>query len=222
MTNAQPPSDAVVLFDGTGLARWHHTDNGLPEGKSTPPKWTISGDELVVKPGTGDLYSNDKFGDCQIHIEWKEPAGIVGTGQARGNSGVFVMGRFEVQVLDSYKAPTYADGQAGAIYGQWPPLVNPIRPPGQWQTYDIYFTAPKFDGEKLVSPAYETVVFNGVLVHNHTKLNGPTANGSIPNYVPGEVEGPLRLQDHNSTRTVHFRNIWVRPLKDYDQPEQPA
>ena|SRR5579862_2557620 len=219
-TLGEPPSDAIVLFDGKDLSQWMQTDNGLPNGKPHDPRWRIQGEDMVVSPRTGDLYTKQKFGDCQLHIEWLEPADIDGTGQSRGNSGVFLMSQFEIQVLDSYRAHTYADGQAAAIYGQWPPLVNPMRKPGEWQSYDIVFEAPRFEGAKLVQPAFVTVFFNGVLVHNHQKLNGPTGHRVIPTYTDFEPEGRLRLQDHNSTRSVRFRNIWIRRLAGYDQPEQ--
>jgi hypothetical protein len=132
---------------------------------------------------------------------------------------VFLQSRYEVQVLDNYRAPTYADGQAAALYGQWPPLVNPMRKPGEWQSYDIVFKSPKFDGTKLISPAYITVFFNGVLVHDHQKLNGPTGHGNLFPYVPYSGEDRLYLQDHPSSKPLRFRNIWIRPLKAYDQPE---
>ncbi|HLK14361.1 MAG TPA: DUF1080 domain-containing protein [Fimbriimonadaceae bacterium] len=216
--NGAPPSDAEVLYDGHDLSKW--TQSPKDSGDQVPAKWNLRDGYFEPNPGTGDLYTRDAYGDCQLHVEWQEPEGIVGRGQGRGNSGVFLQSRYEVQVLDSYRAATYADGQAGAIYGQWPPLVNPMRKPGEWQTYDIVFTSPKFDGDKLVEPAYETVFFNGVLIHNHQKLNGPTGHAEIPPYVPYDGTGRLRLQDHQSTRPVRYRNIWIRRLKDYDQPEK--
>ena len=141
-----------------------------------------------------------------------------GSSQNRGNSGVFLMGLFEIQVLDSYRARTYADGQAGAMYGQWPPLVNAARPPGQWQSYDIVFEAPQFSGDQLKRPASMTVFLNGVLLHNHKAEMGPTIYRRIPKYVAGPSQGPIILQDHGAP--VRYRNIWVRRLADYDQPEQ--
>ena len=214
-----PPSDAIVLFDGKDLSHWHNTDDHKVTGNPVQPKWRIVDGDLEVVHGSGDLFSNEKFGDCQLHIEWREPKGITGKGQERGNSGVFLMSRYEIQVLDSYRAATYADGQAGAIYGQWPPLVNPMRPPGQWQSYDVVFTAPKFEDGKVVVPAYETIFFNGVLIHNHQKLNGVTGHRGVFPYEPHGPEEPLALQDHPSSRPVRFRNIWVRRLKGYDLPE---
>jgi len=208
------PSDAVVLFDGTDLSKWTQGTGR----RSGAPKWMVRDGYVQVAPGTGNLVSKEKFGDCQLHIEWQEDPSVTGHSQERGNSGVFLMGVFEVQVLDSYKDTTYADGQAGAIYGQWPPLVNPIRPEGQWNVYDIVFTAPKWNGGKLVEPAYETIFFNGVLVHNHQKLNGPSAHRAILPYSDPVSEGPILLQDHGPKEPLRFRNIWVRRLKDYDQP----
>jgi Domain of Unknown Function (DUF1080) len=213
------PSDAIVLFDGKDLSKWMQKRG--PNGSPSDPKWKIEDGVLVVNPGTGDLFTREKFGDCQLHVEWMEPADIEGSGQGRGNSGVFLMSRYEVQVLDSYRAPTYADGQAAAIYGQWPPLVNPMRKPGQWQSYDIIFKAAKFDGGKLADPAYMTVLFNGVVVHDHQKLNGPTGHRVVQPYANQDTEDSIGLQDHGSTRPVRFRNIWVRRLLDYDQPEKP-
>lgn len=209
------PSDAIVLFDGTDLSHWAQSDSDNP----APPKWKLKDHCIEVAGGTGNLYTREKFGDCQLHIEWQESSDVKGSGQGRGNSGVFLMGRYEVQVLDSYRAPTYADGQAGAIYGQWPPLVNPQREPGEWQIYDIVFQAPKFDGDKVVEPAYETVFFNGVLVHNHQKLNGPTGHAGVFPYIRHGAEERLYLQDHGPAQPLRFRNIWIRKLKDYDQPE---
>src|SRR6202035_4363508 len=136
-------------------------------------EWKLENGYFEVVPGTGDLVTKEKFGDIQLHIEWSEPADITGKSQARGNSGVILMGLYEIQVLDSYNNPTYADGQAGAIYGQWPPLVNATRPPGQWQAYDIIFEAPRFEGDKLVKPMYVTVILNGVVLHNHQASLGP-------------------------------------------------
>jgi hypothetical protein len=218
-TFANPPSDAIVLFDGKDLSQWVQMDNGTETGNPQPPKWKVKDGVIEVAPGTGGLFTKEKFGDCQLHIEWQEDASIQGRGQGRGNSGVFLMSRYEIQVLDSYRAPTYADGQAAAIYGQWPPLVNPMRKPGEWQSYDIVFTAPKFDGDTLTQPAYVTVFFNGVLVHNHQKLNGPTAHRAVMPESPVAPEERLYLQDHGPAQPLRFRNIWIRKLKDYDKPE---
>ena len=146
-----------------------------------------------------------------MHLEWAAPAEVIGNSQGRGNSGVFLMGRYEIQVLDCYDNPTYADGTAGAVYGQHPPLVNACRRPGEWQTYDIVWTAPRFDGGRLVSPAFATVFFNGVLVQYHRQLTGPTTHRRVMEYEAHSPTGPLRLQDHGNP--VRFRNIWYRPLQ---------
>lgn len=214
---SKPPSDAIVLYNGGDLSQWIQTDDGTENGKPHAPQWTLHDGYFEINHGTGYLYTKEKFGDCQLHVEWEEPTDISGFGQERGNSGVFLMSRYEIQVLDSYRAPTYADGQAGAIYGQWPPLVNPMRKPGEWQSYDVIFQAARFDGDKLVEPAYMTVFFNGVLVHNHQKLNGPTGHRVILPYTTIPTEDRLALQDHESSRPVRFRNIWIRRLTDYDQ-----
>ncbi len=210
-----PPSDAIVLFDGKDMSHWAQSDSDNP----VPAKWIVKNGCIEVKGGTGNLYSREKFGDCQLHIEWQEDKNVKGSGQGRGNSGVFLMGRYEIQVLDSYHAATYADGQAGAIYGQWPPLVNPQRKPGDWQVYDIVFKAPRFEGDRVVEPAYMTVFFNGVLIHDHQKLNGITGHRGVFPYEHTQPEERLAIQDHGPATPLHFRNIWVRKLKDYDQPE---
>lgn len=211
-TCVAPPSDAVVLFDGKDLSQWQQRGRGAGRGKLLPARWKVIDGYMEIVHGTGDLVSREKFGDCQLHIEWQEPAGITGFGQDRGNSGVYLMSRYELQVLDSYHAPTYADGQAGAIYGQFPPLVNPARPPGEWQRYDVVFETPRWDGDKLVKKAYLTLFFNGVLVQNHEQLNGPTGyRVSLP-YQKHDPEEPLLLQDHASSRPVRYRNIWVRRI----------
>jgi len=209
------PSDAIVLFDGRDLSKWTQKDR---QGNPVDPKWTVRDGYVEVKHGTGDLITRESFGSCQLHIEYQEPEGIVGESQERGNSGVYLMSTYEIQVLDSYRAATYADGQAGAIYGQWPPLVNPARPPGEWNVFDVAFEAPQFDAGKVVKPAYITLFFNGVIVHNHMALNGPTEWRVILPYKPhGEL--PLKLQDHASSRPVRYRNIWIRRQLSYDQPE---
>ena len=217
-TEGAPPSDAIVLYNGGDLSKW--TQSRSDDGEQIPAKWKLLDGYFEPNAGAGDLYTREKFGDCQLHVEWQEPEGITGSGQGRGNSGVILQSRYEIQVLDSYRAATYADGQAAAIYGQWPPLVNPMRKPGEWQSYDIVFQAPRFDGDKLVEPAYMTVLFNGVLVHNHQKLNGPTGHQVIPPYEPQNLEERMKLQDHQSSRPVRYRNIWIRRLAGYDQPEE--
>jgi len=195
------PSDAMVLFDGTDLSQWR--------GKDGAAGWKVENGYVEVMPGTGDITSVPAFGDIQLHLEWAAPSVVKGESQGRGNSGVFLMGRYEIQVLDCYNNPTYADGTTGAIYGQYPPLVNACRMPGAWQTYDILWTAPRFEGDRLVTPAYVTVLHNGVVLHNHRALLGATGHRNTPPYTP-HGDGPIRLQDHGDL--VRFRNIWVRPL----------
>src|SRR6267154_6133844 len=201
----RPPSDAVALFDGKDLSKWAHKDG-------SPAKWKVESGYLETVPKTGYIYTREAFGDCQLHVEFAEPVPPKGESQDRGNSGVFLQGLYETQVLDSYESKTYADGQAGAIYGQYPPLVNASRAPGQWQTYDIVFHGPRFakDG-KLLRPARETVFHNGVLVQDNVELSGPTAHGKRPPYEPQPEKLPLALQDHS--HPVRYRNIWIRELK---------
>ncbi|HZT30697.1 MAG TPA: DUF1080 domain-containing protein [Bryobacteraceae bacterium] len=203
-----PPSDAVVLFDGKDLSQWVQYGKGKDRDQILPPRWKVENGYMEIVPGTGDLVTKEKFGDCQLHIEWSAPAEITGDSQWRGNSGVLMMHRYEIQVLDSYNNPTYADGQAGAIYGQWPPLVNPARKPGEWNVYDIVFEAPHFEGEKVVKPAYETIFFNGVVVQNHQQVIGRMAHRVVGTYAPHGPEEPLGLQDHDTP--VRYRNIWIR------------
>jgi hypothetical protein len=210
----KPPSDATVLFDGTDLSKWV-TRDGKPAG------WKIEDGAMVIptrgEPGSGLIKTKGEFGDFQLHLEWATPVPPKGRDQGRGNSGIEIFSRYEVQVLDSYENLTYPDGQAAAIYGQYPPLVNASRPPGQWQTYDIIFNAPRFGAEgKLESPAYLTVFHNGVLVHNHTPVLGGVAFRGQPKYTPHPARGPIQLQDHGNP--VRYRNIWIRELKDYDEP----
>jgi hypothetical protein len=211
----QPPSDAVVLFSGKDLSAWYSMGKGANRGKQVPPGWKLGNGWIEVVGGTGDLLSKEKFGDAQYHIEWAAPAEVDGTSQWRGNSGVLIQSRYEIQVLDCWNNPTYADGQAGSIYGQWPPLVNPARKPGEWQTYDIFFEAPKFEGDKLAKPAFVTVVFNGVLVHHHKEIIGRMAHRQVGTYAPHAPEEPLMLQDHDTP--VRYRNIWARRIGTYDQ-----
>jgi Domain of Unknown Function (DUF1080) len=217
----QPPSDAIVLFGGGGnLSKWTaaHLGTAAYTVSSNPAPWKTGPGYFEVVPGSGDIATKEKFGDVQLHVEWMEPAGTVGTSQNRGNSGIFLMGLFEIQVLDSYMSPTYADGQAGAMYGQWPPLVNAVRKPGEWQDYDIVFEAPVFDKGKRIKSAYMTVFLNGVLLHNHKEEMGPTIYRQVPKYTDSPSDGPIILQDHGSV--VRFRNIWVRRLGHYDEPEK--
>ena len=198
-----PPSDAIVLFDGTDLSEWR--DRG------GAPQWKVADGAMTVRPGAGSLTTKRGFGDVQLHIEWRTPTEIVGESQGRGNSGVFLMGLYEVQVLDSWENPTYVNGQAASVYKQHVPLVNASRPPGEWQTYDIVFTAPGFTaGGALEQPANVTVLHNGVLVQNHVTLEGPTVFRGAPRYEAHADRMPIMLQDHRND--VSYRNIWVREL----------
>jgi len=201
----RPPSDAIVLFEGKDLSQWVSKDGG-------PAKWKVENGYAEVVAKTGNISTKEAFGDCQVHVEFAEPVPPKGESQERGNSGVFLMGLYEIQVLDSYENKTYADGQVSAVYGQYPPLVNAARPPGQWQSYDIIFHGPRFgkDG-KVLRPARVTVFHNGVLVQDNVELSGPTAHGQRPPYKPQPEKLPLSLQDHGSP--VRFRNIWIRELK---------
>ena len=195
----KPPSDALVLFDGKDLSEW------------TEAKWKVEGGAMTVVAGTGDLVTTRKFGDVQLHIEWRTPEVVEGKGQDRGNSGVFLMERYEVQVLDSYRNETYVNGQAAAIYKQHVPLVNASRGPGEWQSYDIIFHAPKFRRDGTVQhKATFTVFHNGVLVQDHVEVEGTTVNTGVPAYEEHEPKESLKLQDH--TNPVSYRNIWIREL----------
>jgi len=207
------PSDAIVLFDGKLV-----DGDALSQWQSSKANWKVADGYFQVVPGAGDLATKQKFGDVQLHVEWAAPVEIRGNSQNRGNSGIFLQGRYEVQVLDSYQNPTYADGQAGALYGQWPPLANATRKPGEWQSYDIVFEAPKFEGGKLVKPAFATVFLNGVLLHNHKELMGPTVHRELAKYAAQPAEDSLVLQDHQ--QPVRYRNVWIRRLAAYDRPEK--
>ncbi len=198
----QAPSDAIFLFDGKDLSGW--------TGRDGEARWQVQDGYMQVVPGTGDISSRERFGDCQLHLEFACPAEVKGDSQGRGNSGVFLMGLYEIQVLDGYDNPTYADGITAAIYGEYPPLVNACRRPGEWQTYDIIWTAPRFSGVELVSPAFLTLLHNGVVVHQHQVLNGPTGHRDVYAYKAHAPTGSLKLQDHGDL--VRYRNIWYRPL----------
>ena len=213
-TPGAPPSDAIILFDGKDLSKWQSIDKKTKQ--MGPATWTVENGAVYAKTGSGELVTKEKFGDMQLHIEFATPTKIEGASQWRANSGVLLMSRYEIQVLDSWENPTYADGQAASIYGQWPPLVNASKQPGEWQAYDIFFEAPKFEGEKLVKPAFVTVVHNGVLMHHHKGIVGRMAHRVVGTYAPHGAEEPLALQDHDTR--VRFRNIWIRRITPYDQP----
>jgi hypothetical protein len=199
----QAPSDAVVLFDGSDISGWT-AGNGGPAG------WKVENGHMEVVPGTGDIRSKALLGDCQLHVEFAAPTVVKGDGQGRGNSGIFLMGRYEIQVLDCYENPTYPDGTTGGVYGQYPPLANACRKPGEWQMYDIIWTSPRFVGDRLVSPAYVTVILNGIVTQNHVEVQGPTQHRALAHYEPQGLIGPLHLQDHGDL--VRYRNIWYRAL----------
>lgn len=202
------PSDAIVLFDGRSLSEWRSADSA-----NAAARWKVQDGYMEVVSGTGAIASAQAFGDVQLHLEWMAPRPVADEGQDRGNSGVFLMGRYEVQVLDSYRNTTYPDGQAAAVYGQYPPLVNASRPPGEWQSYDIVFIRPRFAADgRLLRPARVTVLHNGVLVQNAVTLTGPTAHKERPPYSMHADALPISLQDHG--HPVRYRNIWVRRLGD--------
>lgn len=204
----QPPSDAVVLFDGKSAEEWVYRDG-------RPAQWPVVDGVLVSKSGTGNIYSKRKFASAQIHVEFATPSMPNAHGQARGNSGVYLQGRYEIQILDSFNNPTYANGSSGALYGQYAPLVNVSRPPAEWQTYDIVFHAPKCGADgKLATPGTVTVLYNGALVQDHVTIRGRTTGGDDTDVCE---DGPLMLQDHYHPDVketfMRFRNIWVRPLQ---------
>jgi hypothetical protein len=200
------PSDAIVLFGGKDLNAWESAKN-----PDQPAPWKVEDGALVVAPKTGDIRTKQRFGDIQLHIEWRVPADVTGSSQGRGNSGIFFMCLYELQVLDSYHNPTYVNGQAGAVYKQRIPLVNASRKPGEWQTYDAMWVAPRFDADgKLLRPAYLTVLHNGVLVQYHAAVKGPTSHRGTPPYTAHAAKLPLMLQDHNDR--IAYRNVWVREL----------
>ena len=209
---APAPKDAVILFDGTNLDAWQSPEGG-------PARWKVTDGFMEIAPGTGPIETKGKFGDVQLHVEWASPNPPGGKGQDRGNSGIFLMGLYELQVLDSYQADTYADGQAGAIYGQYPPLANASRPPGEWQTYDIAFRRPRFDKDgKLSEPARVTLIHNGILVQNNEELWGGTNWLESAPYEAHADRGPIELQDHG--HPVRFRNIWIRELPERPRPRR--
>jgi hypothetical protein len=200
------PSDATVLFDGRDLSNWR-------SGDSTAARWRLVDGAMEVVAGTGSIQTAQGFGDCQLHIEWSAPTAVHGDGQEPGNSGVYLMSLYEVQVLNSWHNDTYPDGQASAIYGEYPPLANASRPPGQWQSYDIFFRRPHFDAKgALLAPARITVLHNGVLVQDNVVLTGPTSHQRRPPYQAHPDRLPLVLQDHGEP--VRYRNIWIRDLPE--------
>lgn len=201
----RPPSDAIVLFDGTDLSHWEAN-----EGEGKPTKWIIKDGAMECVPGSGYVRTKDKFGDCQLHVEWAAPSNVKGDSQGRGNSGVFLMSRVEVQVLDNVNNPTYADGFAASVYGVNPPQANALRKPGEFQVYDIVFRRPIYKDGKEVDPGYVTVFENGVLVQDHTRLEGETGHMRRSKPAPFPETAPLQLQDHGNP--VRYRNIWYRPL----------
>ncbi len=197
-TDASPPADAIVLFDGKDLSQWEGGD-----------AWEIEDGVAIVKGR--NIKTKQEFRNIQLHVEWMSPPEVRGSGQGRGNSGVFLMDRYEIQILDNYDNTTYPDGQAGSVYKQQPPLVNACRKPGEWQSFDIIFTAPKYEDGEVVEPAYVTVFHNGVLIQNHFEIEGSTAWHKPPAYDKNHPDkAPIRLQNHGNP--VRFRNIWVREL----------
>jgi hypothetical protein len=205
---APAPSDATILFDGSGLDKWTAKD-----GEQT--KWVLTDGALSPTKDSGPIRSKQQFGSCQLHVEFATPKNVVGSGQGRGNSGVWLMGHYEIQVLDSYENLTYPDGQSGALYGRHKPLVNASRPPGEWQSFDVIFHRPRFEEGKVVERATFTLLYNGVLIQDHTELSGGTGwlgPHAISDYAPHGDKGSIELQDHGNP--VLFRNIWVRKLED--------
>ena len=203
------PSDAIVLFDGADASAWVKAGDG-----KSPIEWKVADGFMEVVGRTGGIATKQHFGDCQLHVEWASPVPATSEDQGRGNSGVFLMGLYEVQVLDCFDNLTYADGTTGAVYGQCPPMANVCREPGQWQTFDIVWIAPRFLGDGSIVPARITVLHNGVLIHHNRELMGPTQYRKVASYQPHAETGPLVLQDHGNP--VRFRNIWYRPISGYD------
>lgn len=219
----EAPSDAIVLFDGTDLSEWTSAPGYFADIPRVPEyldaidqdhgeaPWSVEEGVMTVVPGSGNIMTRQTFGDVQLHVEWRTPEEIDGDGQGRGNSGVFLMGLYEIQVLDSWQNETYSNGQAGSIYKQKAPMVNASKAPGEWQSYDIFFERPHFDDDgSVIKPAYVTVLHNGVLIHHRQKLQGPTVYIGLSKYMPHDSKMPIGLQDHGDY--VSFRNIWVREL----------
>lgn len=212
--SAAPPSDAIVLFNGKDLSQWVSPPRG--GGVPSEAKWKVENGYLEMVPQGGNIATKEKFGDCQLHVEWTTlaPSDPSRHGQGRGNGGVVLMGRYEIQVLSGYNNPTYADGTAGSLYGLYPPMVNPTRPEGEWNSFDIFFEAPRFEDATVVKPAYVTLIFNGLLAHHRVELLGNTGTLPIAKYQPHGPEEALVLQGH--TGPARYRNIWIRRLKGYD------
>ena len=209
-----PPADAIVIFDGKSsdtLQAKEKDAKGKETGKIIPCPWELKNGELLIKGG--DCWTKQEFASCQLHLEWMSEPHTAGNSQKKGNAGIFFMDRYETQMLDCHNNPTYADGMTGGVYGQTPPLVNAVRPAGEWQVYDIIFTAPKLENGKVVEPAYITTFVNGICVQNHTKIMGPTKHKQTTDY-SGEFpeKAPIRIQDHKNEPPVRVRNIWIRPL----------
>lgn len=209
------PSDAIALFDGKDMSKWNASGfgRGAQTAPATAPQWKIEDGHAEMREG---IATKESFGDIQLHLEWLTPpiADAMRVGQQRGNSGIIFMGRYEVQVLSGFDNPTYADGGAGAMYGVYPPMVNPCLPEGEWNSFDFVFEAPKFEAEKLVKPAFLTLFFNGVMVHNRAQFLGATAREPLATYTPHAAEMPLQIQGHAGP--AWYRNIWVRRLQGYD------
>ena len=199
-----------VLFNGTDLSKWKSQKGG-------EAKWKVELGYMEVAPKSGTIMTKDEFGDFQLHLEFATPAEVASASQGRGNSGVIIYGKYEIQVLDSYNNKTYADGQAGAMYGQFPPLANSSKKPGKWQTYDIIFETPRWEGDKLVKKGAVTVIHNGVVLHHRKEFIGAVSHRRVGKYSPHPPKGPIVLQDHGNP--MRFRNIWIRELGDYDEPE---
>lgn len=198
------PADAIMLFDGKNLDSWQH-------GKDKPAQWLVKDGYIEVKPRSGDLFTKESFGSIELHLEWFVHEGMQGKGQGRGNSGIFLNGLYEIQVLDCYNNQTYPDGMTGSLYGMKPPLVNACRPQGQWQVYDIVYHAPKFEGDKVVRPATAKVTLNGHLLQDNSEFLGASGHKTLATYKP-HGPGPIKLQDHGNA--MRFRNIWIRKLAD--------
>jgi hypothetical protein len=209
-----PPADAIIIFNGTSsdaLQGKKKDEKGKETGEMVHCPWKIENGEMLI--AGGDCWTKQEFASCQVHLEWKSEPHTKGNSQKKGNAGIFFMDRYECQMLDCDNNPTYADGMTGCIYGQTPPLVNAVKKAGEWQAYDIIFTAPKLDGDKVIEPAYVTTFVNGVCVQVHTKIMGPTKHKNITDYSGSfPAKAPLRIQDHKNEPPVRLRNIWVRPL----------